>query len=464
MLNERCKELLIQKLEPYLEIEKVGLLRRVDLRSDPVSKIISLNVVKENLLYTVLSEVIDYPYYFLDKEAISESFTKEFYLKHRCVLLKKNDLIMADPLDLMLKNDILEKAKVKKIYLGAYNNIKAFLNQSTDTPDVLHNILMQAIQNKASDIHFRLEDKTVHIYFRLHGILRKQKILDALEWQKLVIRLKIKSQLDISETRRPQSGRLNFSDDIELRISTHPTIYGENIVIRVLEKNKNAQNIEKLGFEEYQIDMLRQMIQKNQGLILICGPTGSGKTTTLYSMLNEINDGRKSIMTFEEPVEYKMPGVTQTEIIHDDVMGYAQGIKSMLRQDPDVIFIGEIRDENTAKMSFRAAMTGHLVIATLHTSTIANSMFRLKDLGVAQDFLNAGLCGIIAQRLIRKICQTCSGKGCKICCFEGLFERQAIGEMTIFNHEKALTHTKIEDIFKLKVKENVTLSKEQFEL
>ncbi|USO02236.1 MAG: Flp pilus assembly complex ATPase component TadA [Alphaproteobacteria bacterium] len=463
MLNARRKELLIEKLYPLLAPEQANLLQRIDVKSDPIAKITSLNLVKESLLYEILSDIIQYPYRQLEKENLSTAFSKELYLKHNFVVLKGNDVIMADPLDLALKNFIQEKIKIKKIYLSSVANIRHFLNQDIDTPDLLHNILTKATLRDASDIHFRCEDKTVHVCFRLHGILRKVDILSFSEWGKALIRLKVKSQLDISETRRPQSGRLNLSENIELRISTHPTIYGENAVIRILKKNKTAQNINQLGFEDFQVDMMREMIRKNHGLILICGPTGSGKTTTLYSLFHEINNGKKSIMTLEEPVEYKMEGITQTEIIHDDIMSYAQGIKSMLRQDPDVIFIGEIRDEITAKMCFRAAMTGHLVIATLHTSSIENSIYRLKDLGVTEEFLNVGLCGVIAQRLIRTVCKKCHAKGCKTCYFEGLYERQAIGETRLWS-EKFESYKKIKDIFALKIKQGITLPKEEFEL
>ena len=466
MLNKRCTEILIQKLQSYIEPEQIGLLKRIDLRQDPVSKIVALNVIKEDLFYKVLSEIINYPYHHLDKEEVSSFFDKTVYLNNKFVVLNNNDVIMADPLDLRIKHLIQQKINIQTIYLGSYNNIKDFLNQDTDTPDLLHNILNQAVLKKASDIHFRSEENTTHVYFRIYGVLRRVQILSLAEWNKTLVRLKVKSHLDISETRRPQSGRLKLSDHVELRISTHPTIYGENVVVRILEKNKNVQNIEQLGFEEFQIAMMRQMIQKNNGLILICGPTGSGKTTTLYSMFHEINDGKKNIMTLEEPVEYKMLGVTQTEIIHNDIMSYAQGIKSMLRQDPDVIFIGEIRDEDTAQMCFRASMTGHLVIATLHTSSIESSVHRLQDLGVTEEFLHTGLCGVIVQRLIRTLCETCAGAGCEHCYFDGLHKRQAIGETVLWSKDilKTKHYKTIQDIFELKVQQNVTLNKERFEL
>lgn len=476
MFNERCRQLFSQKLQLYLEPEQINLLQRTDLSHHMINKITSLNLIKESVLYTLLSDIIHYPYRELYKEKISTLYTKDFYQQYRVILLENYDLVMVDPFDIQTKNIIPQR---KNIFLGAWPNMQQLLLKEEKTLDLLQEILKEAVDQKASDIHFLVEENTVVVRFRLQGILRKYQMLSIHEWNKIIVRLKVKSHLDISETRRPQSGHFSVFDDVDFRISTHPTIYGENIVIRVLEKNKEIQNIETLGFEIFQVQMMKLMIQRNIGLLLICGPTGSGKTTTLYSLFHEIDNDKKSVMTLEEPVEYKISGITQSEIIHDDIMGYADGIKSMLRQDPDIIFIGEIRDENTAKMAFRAAMTGHFVIATIHTFNVLSSIYRLMDLGVSKEFLKSALCGVIAQRLIRCICEKCQGSGCNECYFDGLYKRQAIGEVLIWSDEikelldedrlnESILKTKgfmnLYDIFKLKVQQNITLEKEQFEL
>jgi type II secretory ATPase GspE/PulE/Tfp pilus assembly ATPase PilB-like protein len=468
MLNERLRQTLLRDLQPYLDLEQQKLVERIDFRFDGLTRLFNLNIIKEEILYALLSNIMGYPYRILGQEKISPFFNTNFYKKHRAVVLDNKDVIMADPWDLRTQDKISQVIEVRNIFLGSLSNIQKFIEQESIDDDILNTILKEAVAQHASDIHFDVEEHLVQIRFRLQGVLRKVNILTLGEWQKVLVRLKIKSSLDISETRRPQSGRLSLFDDVDLRISTHPTIYGENVVIRVLVKNQTVHNIENLGFEPFQIDMMRQMIKRNFGLILICGPTGSGKTTTLYSLLSEMQKGRKSIMTLEEPVEYKVPGIAQTEIIHDDIMSYAEGIKSMLRQDLDVMFIGEIRDEETAKMAFRAAFTGHLVLATLHTFDIKSTVYRLLDLGVTKEFMNIGLSGIIAQRLIRCVCDICEGKGCSRCYFEGLYKRQAIGEMVLWSKDlldqESYDFVTLREIFNKKVEEKSTFKQELFEL
>lgn len=460
MLNERLRHTLLQNLTPYLDLEQQKLIERVDFRYDGLTRLFSLNIVKEEILYTLLADLTGYPYRVLAQEKLSQMFAPDFYRQNRVVVLDNGDVIMADPWDLGARENIEKNMNIHQIFLGSWGDMKKFIEHEVVDDDILNSILKDAVVQHASDIHFDVEATLVKIRFRLQGILRKVNILTLGEWQKILVRLKIKSLLDISETRRPQSGRLALFDDVDLRISTHPTIHGENVVIRVLVKNQHVHNIEVLGFENFQIEMMRQMIKRDFGLILICGPTGSGKTTTLYSLLSELQKGRRSIMTLEEPVEYKVQGIAQTEIIHEDIMSYSQGIKSMLRQDLDVMFIGEIRDEETAKMAFRAAFTGHLVLATLHTFNIESTIYRLMDLGISREFMNAGLSGIIAQKLIRCVCDACQGKGCPRCYFEGLYKRQAVGETLVWSQDslsqKPLSIVTMEEIFNQKVRDNIT--------
>lgn len=425
----------------YIDHDQIDFLDRLKIREDFITKIINLRIIPEDILYQVLADVIGYPYKVLKDERILQDFSSNFYLKTQSVVIsqrRKNFLVMADPLDLVTKSYIKQNIKIDNIFLGSPSNLVEFIQtkcstvSSIESFDVLLDILLAAVLKDASDIHFQVEESFVTVKFRVQGILRKHVTLTLSEWTKILVRLKIKGNLDIAESRRPQGGSFyeNLSGKlIDFRISTHPVIYGENVVLRILEKNKVVKSIETLGFEPDQITTMKKFIRSNFGLIVICGPTGSGKTTTLYSLFTEINNGERNVMTLEEPVEYKISGVRQSEIIHDDIMSYADGIKSMLRQDPDVIFIGEIRDENTAKMAIRASITGHLVIATLHTFDAVSVIYRLLDLGISEKFLSVSLLGVVSQRLIRFTCENCSGKGCKQCYGDGLFKRNAIGEI-----------------------------------
>ncbi len=271
-------------------------------------------------------------------------------------------------------------------------------------------LLADAVQNSASDIHFEPEHSFLRIRYRIDGILRQIRSLHRSYWPAMAVRLKVISQMNIAETRAPQDGRISiqFSGrQIDFRASTQPTTHGENIVLRVLDRQKGIVPLEKLGLAEHELDVLKLMIARPDGLILVTGPTGSGKTTTLYSILNHINTETVNIMTMEDPVEYPMHQIRQTSVNESAKLGFAEGIRSMMRQDPDVILVGEIRDKETADMALAAAMTGHQVYSTLHTNSAIGAIPRLLDLGVVADVLAGNIIGIIAQRLVRKLCPHC---------------------------------------------------------
>jgi type II secretory ATPase GspE/PulE/Tfp pilus assembly ATPase PilB-like protein len=218
------------------------------------------------------------------------------------------------------------------------------------------------------------------------------------------------AKMNIAETRAPQDGRMSASMSgrvIDFRVASLPTTHGENIVLRILDRQKGIVPLEKLGLEESQLELLRRMIARPEGIILVTGPTGSGKTTTLYSILNHINSDGINIMTLEDPVEYPMTLIRQTSVAEAAKLDFANGIRAMMRQDPDAILVGEIRDRDTAEMAFRAAMTGHQVYSTLHTNSAVGAIPRLLDIGIVPDVMAGNIIGIVAQRLVRKLCRTC---------------------------------------------------------
>lgn len=271
-------------------------------------------------------------------------------------------------------------------------------------------LLADAVQRDASDIHFEPEEAFLRIRYRIDGVLRQVRSLHKSYWPAMVVRLKVISNMNIAESRAPQDGRLSLSligRQIDFRVASQPTTYGENIVMRVLDRRKGIVPLESLGLSESNLYTTKMMLAKPEGVILVTGPTGSGKTTTLYSILNHINTEAINIMTMEDPVEYPMPMIRQTSINEAAKLGFAEGIRSMMRQDPDVILVGEIRDSVTSEMAFRASMTGHQVFSTLHTNSAVGSIPRLQDLGVLPDIISSNLIGIIAQRLVRKLCKKC---------------------------------------------------------
>ncbi|MEQ8313177.1 MAG: ATPase, T2SS/T4P/T4SS family [Gammaproteobacteria bacterium] len=286
-------------------------------------------------------------------------------------------------------------------------------------------LMADAVQRDASDIHFEPEEGFLRIRYRIDGVLRQVRSLHESYWPAMVVRLKVISDMNIAESRAPQDGRTSMSlmgRQIDFRVASQPTSYGENVVLRVLDRRKGIVALDELGMSDSNLHAIKLMLAKPEGVILVTGPTGSGKTTTLYSVLNHINTEAINIMTMEDPVEYPMPMIRQTSINPSAKMDFAEGIRSMMRQDPDVILVGEIRDAVTAEMAFRASMTGHQVFSTLHTNSAVGSMSRLSDLGVLPDILADNLIGIVAQRLIRKLC-----KHCKQPQEVGDLERQLLG-------------------------------------
>lgn len=317
---------------------------------------------------------------------------------------------------------------------------------------LLNSIISSAIYKNSSDIHIEPFEDHVAVRYRIDGSLIKITNLPYSIYASLCVRIKIISKMDVTEKRIPQDGSGEFNlngEKFDLRVSTLPVLFGEKIVIRILYKSKQFSNLNSLGFECRGISNICDMLKSSHGIILVTGPTGSGKSTTLYAMLSEIKRNEKNIVTIEDPVEYMIPGISQVSVNIKAGISFANGLKNILRQDPDVIMIGEIRDEETAKIAVRAAITGHLVLSTIHTNDSGGAVARLIDMGIPRYIISDAVIGIISQRLVRMICSSCrtecevhgemknisgegisySGKGCKKCSYTGYRGRTVIYEI-----------------------------------
>lgn len=423
---------------------------------EPLGKLmLSLGFVSESVLRDALSEnlgqvSVDLSTILADAQAIHlvpKDVAKRFMLlpvaldqEHNRLTLamaNPNNLVALDQLRMLLKDryelETLLAAESDLVlaidqYYGFELSIDGILNEietgivdwvSLQNADAEYNqpvvrlidaLLADACTRGASDIHFEPESSFVRIRYRIDGVLRQIRALHKTYWPAMVVRLKVISKMNIAETRAPQDGRISMTlagRPLDFRVAAQPTTWGENIVLRILDRQKGLVKMEQLGLSAENLQILELMISRPEGIILVTGPTGSGKTTTLYSILSNINTEAVNIMTLEDPVEYPIPLLRQTSVNESAKMDFANGIRSMMRQDPDIILVGEIRDPDTAEMAFRAAMTGHQVYSTLHTNSAISSLPRLLDIGVQPDILAGNIIGIIAQRLVRKLCPDC---------------------------------------------------------
>jgi type II secretory ATPase GspE/PulE/Tfp pilus assembly ATPase PilB-like protein len=318
-------------------------------------------------------------------------------------------------------------------------------------------LLVDAVKRGASDLHFEPEHAFLRVRYRIDGVLEQVRSLHKTYWPGIVVRLKVMCEMNIAETRAPQDGRFSLNLNgrpIDFRVSTQPTIYGENIVLRVLDREKSIVSLDKMELPEATLSKLQLMMARPEGILIVTGPTGSGKTTTLYSLLAQLNNESVNIMTLEDPVEYPVTLMRQTSVNEAARMDFASGIRSIMRQDPDIILVGEIRDRDTAEMAFRAAMTGHQVFTTLHTNSAFGAFPRLMDIGIPAEILAGNVIGVIAQRLVRTLCPNCKEaytpsteeqqvlglpldskrkvyrpRGCKHCSFKGFKGRTAVMEL-----------------------------------
>lgn len=392
---------------------------------------------------------VDLDKFFIDPE-IPQLINENLARRHILIPIEKRDkkliLAMADPLNIFAIDDvnmvtnmevepvISTKEKIlalidqyygkqsaeraiedfkKQYHVDNINNLdEEVLNQINNAPVVrlVNSLISQGVKSRASDIHIEPFEDLVRIRFRVDGELREIMKTAKSTHSAISTRIKIMSKMNIAEKRIPQDGRVEISmdgRDIDLRISTLPTVYGEKIVMRILDRSSFLINKGNLGFTDENLVRFENIIQSPSGIILVTGPTGSGKTTTLYTVLRELNKVNKNIITVEDPVEYRLEGINQTQVNVKAGFTFATGLRSILRQDPDIIMVGEIRDAETAHIAIRAAITGHLVISTLHTNDAPSTITRLLDMGIEPYLISDSLAGVVAQRLVRKICTNC---------------------------------------------------------
>jgi general secretion pathway protein E len=286
------------------------------------------------------------------------------------------------------------------------------LAQEDDAPVIrlINALLMEALRENASDVHIETFEKSLVIRLRVDGVLQETLKLQPALAPLLVSRIKVMAQLDIAEKRLPQDGRMSLrvgGAEVDVRVSTMPAGAGERVVLRLLHKQAGRFDLEQLGLLPHNLGELNTMIHRPHGIILITGPTGSGKTTTLYAMLAKLNDRSRNILTIEDPIEYQIEGIGQTQVNTKVELTFARGLRAILRQDPDVVMVGEIRDVETAGIAVQASLTGHLVLSTLHTNTAVGAVTRLVDMGVEAFLLSSSLIGLISQRLVRALCKDC---------------------------------------------------------
>ena len=340
-----------------------------------------------------------------------------------------------------------------------------YLSQALDQTHRINALISVALQHRASDIHLEPTELGLRVRYRIDGILRTTRILPPEVSRKTIVALKVMSNMNIGESRQPQDGRISqhyvtadhLDFDLDMRVSTFPCVGGEKAVIRLLPRNKMlTTTIEDIGFMPRSLEIYRSWVSQPQGLIIVTGPTGSGKTSTLYATLQVLATDQVNIITMEDPIEYNLSNITQGQVQEKGGLTFATGLKSILRQDPDIIMVGEVRDLETAEITIRAAMTGHLVLSTMHTNDAISTVARLKDLGLHPSIISEALLGIVAQRLVRKVCSFCSevyvptreevdflnipaqdmkyqdwhkGKGCEHCFGSGYLGREAIFEL-----------------------------------
>ncbi|GLS26714.1 GspE/PulE family protein [Marinibactrum halimedae] len=418
--------------------------------------LVELGYVEENALLTLLSQQLDIPFVELKQfrfdSALVQSLPETLARRYRVIPLSEDAdsilLGMADPTDIFglddlsrvihkpIRQAVVRESELLDILDIAYSRQDEIASlaqemdeelddaaldladivtdaEDTDAPVVklLQKIFEEAINAKASDIHIEPDEQVLRIRQRIDGVLSEQVMNEKRIASALVVRLKLMSNLNISEKRLPQDGRFNLrvrNQNVDVRISTMPVQFGESVVMRLLDQSEGVRKLDAVGMPAEMQSRFRKTIHRPHGLILVTGPTGSGKTTTLYGALSELNRPEKKIITVEDPVEYRLPRISQVQINERIDLSFGKVLKATLRQDPDILLIGEIRDGESAEIALRAAMTGHLVLSTLHTNDAVSSALRLVDMGVDSFLVASSLKAIIAQRLVRRVCSTCA--------------------------------------------------------
>jgi len=482
LTQEQLKEALAeQKMNPTSKIGEI-LVKRGFVNREEVER--SLTIQRGISTFNLSGYIIEPDVVKL----IPEEFARKYKLMPVFVIENTLTIAMNDPTNVYIIDEIqrltklnvepvladdLEIRKAQEQYYGPTGSLQEIvasidkdkladaekLGEEAPVIKIVNYLIMQAVQTKASDIHVEPEEKALSIRYRIDGMLHRQQSLPRDLAPAVTSRFKIMAGLDIAEKRLPQDGRIMMkvgNKDIDFRVSTCPTIHGENIVLRILDKTGLVLGLESLGFPPKTFVTFKEMIAAPYGIILVTGPTGSGKTTTLYSALQLLNKEDVNIMTVEDPVEYQFPGMRQVHVNPLAGLTFASALRSFLRQDPDIIMVGEIRDLETAEIAVQAALTGHLVFSTLHTNDSPSAFTRLMNMGVEPFLISSSLLGVLAQRLLRKVCEKCKevyvpsdqllkdlgledkigknikfskGKGCKVCSQSGYKGRTGIYEL-----------------------------------
>jgi len=513
--NKRIGDILIEQglitskqLKEALEMQKDGNKKRLG------EIFVEIGAITREELYEVLQYVYEAEYvelsnYVIDPEVIS-LISEKAALRFKLIPISKNDdeliIAMTNPLDVYAIDFVRDHTKIKKIKsllaseedvlnaitnyyeLGEYDDIIEKLGTeivfkeeeeeedskkleaiSREAPiiQLVNMLIVQGVKDRASDIHIEPNEKGLLIRFRIDGMLHDIRTLPNTIKSAVISRIKILAKMDIAERRLPQDGRFQVkfgTREVDLRVSTIPTVLGEKVVLRLLDKSKGLIKLEQLGFVPEQSEEFKSIISKSYGIILLTGPTGSGKTTTLYAALNQVNSKDKNIITVEDPVEYKLNRINQIQIKPKINLTFANTLRSILRQDPDIIMVGEIRDAETAQIAVQAALTGHLVFSTLHTNDAASALTRLIDMDVETFLISSSVIAVIAQRLVRVICEKCKeeyvpgedvlsglniksnsndngkvklyrGTGCSFCKNTGYYGRTSIYELIVLDEE-----------------------------
>lgn len=473
---EIAKALALQSNKEYLNLRDIApseeALRTINKETAMQFKILPFKLDKKLHIAT------DDPYNIVAFDLIKRrtNLDLEVYIAEEDLLTKYIQIYY-----FLLENPIEKQAEeiLQRIRVEGINNV---------IQDVIKFIIDSAIVERASDIHITPQNLTLDVFFRVDGLLRYFISFPKETQQAIISRIKVMSNMDIAEQRLPQDGSFSYKfleENYDTRVSTVPTAFGENTVIRILSKNLSMFTLENLGFRENELKVIIKQISKPNGILLITGPTGSGKSTTLYSLIRRINILERNVITVEDPIEYRFPFIKQTEVNEKIGYKFSTAIRSFLRQDPDVMLIGEIRDEETAEMAIRASITGHLVLSTLHTNTAIDAIPRLLNLGVDKTMLASSLNAIISQRLLRKLCPICKEEteytkrylisigfseesvekvvkeytfkgyravGCKNCSGTGYIGRKVISEIIVIDKEIASMITESESIIKLSEK------------
>lgn len=459
--------------------------------------LITENLITEQQLIEVLEFQLGIPHVNLNQYSIDPELLqlvpKELAKRTNIMPLKKNKnkllIAMADPMDYFAIEEVrmatgcqIETSIAAKDDLfrtiTKYYDLQESMDQALidmtpteiendtqimdeDSPIVrlVNQIIANGVAQRSSDIHFDPQETDLKVRYRVDGMLKTERSLPKYMQNVILARIKIMGNLNITENRVPQDGRIKITVNmraIDIRLSTLPTIYGEKVVMRILDMTNALNDLTKLGFNEKNLQAFNKMIEHPNGIVLLTGPTGSGKSSTLYAALNKLNNEQVNIITVEDPVEYQLEGINQIQVREEVDLTFAAGLRSILRQDPDIVMVGEIRDLETAQIAVRASLTGHLVLSTLHTNSAVESVSRLKDMGIEPFLLSSSLVGIVAQRLVRKVCRDCGesiranerekdifqergiyiedvrrGRGCPACNQTGYRGRLAIHEVLV---------------------------------